>query len=254
MYKALKSMVRQIEISEKIYLIAKELNRIEPQKEHYFCEAGANDGITCSNTYKLEEIFWKGILIEPSKKAFEKLVINRKNSLNINCCLGEQNGPKLLKGTFAEGGLMSTVKNDLKIRDSSAHKKNIFAKILRKLKINAMIKENYVIAKSFSEIINENNYPRIDIFTLDVEGFELEVLKGISDEHNPRIMVIETRMDSAFEINTLMLNKGYSLRLCLSNFSKEKNPMWTEDHQDYLWVLNEDLNANKSLNSLDSLN
>tara|TARA_Y200000002_G_C22651001_1_gene651313 strand:+ start:117 stop:872 length:756 start_codon:yes stop_codon:yes gene_type:complete len=242
-----------IEMVMDIFLIAKNLNQLEPDRKHYFMEAGAFDGIKQSNSFKLEKIDWQGILIEPCEESFKKLLINRSECVKINCCLGAQNGPKLLKGTFLKGGLMATVKSNLKKRDSSSTKKDVISKIFRKFKINPMVREKYVPAKTFSEIIEETKYPKIDIFILDVEGYEIEVIKGIKKQHNPRILIVETRKNNSFEINDLMLDKGYSLKLNLSNFNKIDNPTWSADHQDYLWVLDNDINASKSVQKLSSL-
>ena len=43
-----------------------------------FLDIGANDGITLSNVRALAEMGWKGCLIEPSKKAYNKAVENYK--------------------------------------------------------------------------------------------------------------------------------------------------------------------------------
>ena len=74
---------------------------------------------------------------------------------------------------------MATVKSNLKERDSSSTKRDVISKIFRKFKINPMVREKYVHAKTFSEIIEETKYPKIDIFILDVEGYEIEVIIGI---------------------------------------------------------------------------
>lgn len=48
----------------------------------YFIEIGASDGIFLSNTYLLERQYkWTGICCEPIPSRFEKLVINRPNSI-----------------------------------------------------------------------------------------------------------------------------------------------------------------------------
>lgn len=47
------------------------------QKKGVFIDVGANDGITFSNTYALEQIGWTGICIEPHPDIFLKLRGNR---------------------------------------------------------------------------------------------------------------------------------------------------------------------------------
>ena len=48
----------------------------------YFVEVGASDGIELSNSFLLETKYkWKGICCEPIPLRFQKLVVNRPNSI-----------------------------------------------------------------------------------------------------------------------------------------------------------------------------
>ena len=66
------------------------------KKRGYFCEIGAADGVSLSNTYYLEKkLKWKGILCEPSIYWKNKLKKNRKNSLIIFNAIDGFDGNKL---------------------------------------------------------------------------------------------------------------------------------------------------------------
>ena len=53
-------------------------------RDGFYIECGANDGITQSNTYKLEtDKNWKGILIEPSEIKINQCKNNR--SIIVKC-------------------------------------------------------------------------------------------------------------------------------------------------------------------------
>ena len=85
-----------------------------------YIECGANDGITQSNTYHLEKYRnWGGILIEPSKTAFDNCVKNRDPSRNIffNCALVASDEIRMACGDF-DGSLKASM--------GGRHKKNIF--------------------------------------------------------------------------------------------------------------------------------
>ena len=59
----------------------------------FFIEIGANDGIKLSNTYLLEKKYkWKGICCEPNPIIFEKLLLNRPNSICFNQAVYNQSG------------------------------------------------------------------------------------------------------------------------------------------------------------------
>lgn len=51
-----------------------------------FVDVGANDGITGSMTYNLEQNGWSGILIEPNPILIEELK-NKRTSIIINCVI-----------------------------------------------------------------------------------------------------------------------------------------------------------------------
>jgi FkbM family methyltransferase len=57
-----------------------------------FCEVGAYDGITSSNTLLFEELGWTGILIEPDPEMAWKCIQNRK-AITWCCAVGSFNGP-----------------------------------------------------------------------------------------------------------------------------------------------------------------
>lgn len=75
-----------------------------------FIEVGALDGMTQSNTKLLEECFdWRGLLIEPSLKAYKQSVVNRPLAHTFHCALGshEQNG-SIIYGDF-DGNPMASI-------------------------------------------------------------------------------------------------------------------------------------------------
>lgn len=59
-----------------------------PSQPGVFVEAGANDGVSQSNTYALERRFgWEGLLIEPLPKLAEWARKTRKKSIVLQTCL-----------------------------------------------------------------------------------------------------------------------------------------------------------------------
>ena len=147
-----------------------------------------------------------------------------------------------IQGTFCEGSLMSSADPELMSRTPRAKKSfigAIFISITQGL-LDSSPATIEVSAKTIDKLLEENQISGIDNFILDVEGFEIEALRGFGFNPKPRVMIIETRYKDAAEINNFMLSKGYILCANFSNFSKEISSTFTEDHQDFVWVSSKD--------------
>ena len=157
----------------------------------FFLEAGANDGYSQSNTYYLEKSRgWSGILVEGIPELYGQCVQERANSKVVQAALvdAEYNKPSV-KMHYA--GLMSVV--DLSLKDE-----HLQAAHLRKGLELQHLDETYTIevtAVTLESILDEQLEGRcIDFFSLDVEGYELNVLKGTNlDKHRPKFLLVEAR-------------------------------------------------------------
>jgi FkbM family methyltransferase len=170
----------------------------------YFIEMGAHDGVHNSNTLYYEKYKnWHGLLIEPSL-FFSKLINNRskKNKFFNNGC-SEFNGK-----TDAEllgSGDYSTCKDlvDQKYLDWHSKKQ-------KDTKKNISI--THIKLKTLNSILIESAAPKlVDFFSLDVEGMEMKVLRGIDfDYFNFKYLLVECVDQNKFEeINKFLLNKNY---------------------------------------------
>jgi FkbM family methyltransferase len=190
----------------------------------FFIEAGSNDGVLQSNTLYLERIKnWKGILIEPSIFAYNKCVINRKKSICYNCALVESDLIKNVSGDF-DGSLMSSVDG-------------------KRLNNNKLLEvESRTLTSILDEFTKENSLKKIDFFSLDVEGYELNVLKGLDiNKYRPIYILIEIYTKDIEEITKYMFNNNYELICNLSDFNLQNNPHWDGTHNDYLFKIKENI-------------
>jgi FkbM family methyltransferase len=186
-------------------------------KNGFYIEAGANNGIFQSYTYELEKNGWKGILIEPSIVSYNECLKNRKSdNIFFNCALVSDDNIKKISGDFNSGSLMSSVNGN-------------------RLKNNQLIE---VSATTISSILKQCNISDIDLFSLDVEGYEIDVLNGLDfNIYKPKYFVIEIYLNEYDLIYKLLNDNGYKMITNLTNYNKIEYPKWDGLHNDYLFKL-----------------
>ena len=161
---------------------------IRPEAGGFFIEAGANDGVTQSNSFFLEKkLSWTGLMVEPVPRLAEVCTINRPNSIVLNAALVAPSdaGTRI---PIVDVDLMSVVNRPSDITQASEET------ILEAEDVQG-ISRNHVYAegRTLTSILEEVEAPPIDFFSLDVEGFELEVLKGLDiKKYAPKWILIET--------------------------------------------------------------
>ena len=187
----------------------------------FFIEAGANDGISQSNTFLYEKEYgWNGLLIEPNPSKYIQCKNNRPNSIVENYALVSKNYEyDFIDGDFDHedynGSLMAMVLDEGDWCD------DVMKESQRTRKENQNIIK--VPAITLDKLLEKHNIKKIDFFSLDVEGYEISVLNGFDiEKFLPTYMLIETttyqnRIDDIFEY---MENKNYKVieRLSCNDF------------------------------------
>ncbi len=167
----------------------------------FFIEAGANDGISQSNTLYFEKYKnWQGILIEAIPELADKCRVNRSKSVVENYALVPFDyGQDYIKVYYCN--LMSFVDGAMK---SEEEKKVQLKAGCQVQNINHSYEIN-VPATTLTAIIDKYGVENIDLFSLDVEGFELDVLQGIDfDKYQPKFMLIEVRLRDRKAIDSFL--------------------------------------------------
>lgn len=189
----------------------------------FYIELGANDGLTQSNTAFFEfHRNWSGVLIEPSPSAFEKCRVNRPKSACFNYACVADSTTEFISGDF-NGNLMSSIDGK---RCGSSQLVNVPCTTL----------------ESILDKIGGD--PDIDFMSLDVGGYELEILKGLKlEKYTPNFILIEIYNKDYTNIIRYMHDHNYACVLNFSNYNRIDNPHWDGEHNDYLFVHNYILNV-----------
>jgi hypothetical protein len=95
-----------------------------------------------------------------------------------------------------------------------------------------------VRARTLQSILTQHNIINVDFFSLDVEGYEMEAIKGI-DFTKTRIQAIMIEVYSHIKdkIDQHLSDNGYRPGVNISNFSKKTHPSWDGTHNDFLYIL-----------------
>jgi FkbM family methyltransferase len=128
-----------------------------------YIEAGANDGIFQSRSLEfIDNDQYFGILVEPVLYSYERCLRNRSNNTKIyNCALVD----------------FDHTEPTIEIHHHSLHSAMT---TLIKSSSQPYNEKTKVLARTLDSILEENDIRNIETFYLDVEGYELNVLKGIN--------------------------------------------------------------------------
>ena len=160
-----------------------------------FVEAGGNDGITQSNTYYLEKgLRWTGVLVEAIPELYAKCKKNRRNAQVFHGALvaSDFEGDTL---TMRYANLMSVAEGAMDSKDLEDH-------VQEGLECQH-IDESYSVdvqVLTFDQVLTDAGVTEIDFMSLDLEGYELQAMRGMDFERfRPKYILIEVRDLEAME-------------------------------------------------------
>lgn len=157
----------------------------------YFVEIGAYDGVSLSNTLKLEEHGWNGLCIEPNPKLYEQLIKNRKCSCSKLAVHNKNNEVVKFQCGDVYGGIQSYLDHEA-----------------AKIGANDIISVETI---TLNDILIKYNAPKnIEYISIDTEGNELQILESFpienwnislwTIEHNDHVRNNTTRSTSIINI------------------------------------------------------
>ena len=142
--------------------------------EGYFVEIGANDPVNGSQTWLLEKIGWSGVLVEPLPAKAELIRAQRPRSyLFVGAATDPAKVGELVLYVGEFDALSTTAKDPGRYDPAYAG-------------------EIRVPAKTMDHILEQAGAGKIDFLSLDTEGTELDVLRGLDlTRWQPRLILME---------------------------------------------------------------
>jgi len=159
-------------------------------REGYFVEVGANEPQRASQTWELERRGWRGILVEPQPDLAERLRRERNAQVVAAACSRPENGGRRM--TLQLAGPHSSMTEVV----PGATK---FGRI-------------EVPVLTLDAILQQAGAPApIDFVSIDVEGHELDVLRGFDlARWQPRLILIEDHL-AQLAVHRHLTRAGYRL-------------------------------------------
>ncbi|MHC5110658.1 MAG: FkbM family methyltransferase [Planctomycetota bacterium] len=178
----------------------------------YFIEVGAYDGVNLSNTYFLEQMGWKGLLLEPIAQLARMAAVARPGSQVAWTAAGKRGSRGKAKFTVANN---VPVLSFLKADDEHAQRCIREGATLIEIEVPITSLDSLLVdvrrksPPEKSPWVKKHGW-RIDLVSIDTEGCELDVLDGFDlDRFKPRILVIENDRPSGDEIQPYLTRRGY---------------------------------------------
>ena len=168
----------------------------------YFVDVGAHDGASFSNTLAFEESGWRGVCIEAHPDYIERLTLMRPHSEIVHAAAGPQNLSSVTLYATPFGFLSTVDLSDVATLDSTQGYDSQGRFVAQ------------VPMMTLDVILHGVNAPNnVDLICIDTEGYEVEVLKGLTlSWWRPRILMLEA-FDAAHKEKVIqwMAGSGYKL-------------------------------------------
>ena len=179
-------------------------------RKGFFLDIGANDGVTLSNTYALQLQEWKGVLIEPSEEAFNRIKV-RYGVQMFNVAIGTEDG----HCTFHEMG------NHLNAGDVSLL--STIKKTELKRWPGVEFKERMTEVWTYKTLLKHSPLKFFDFISIDAEGVDYEILEQIDLRYTDMVCIEHNSNPDLFQLIKEYCNKAGLTKKLLNNL---ENVIW----------------------------
>jgi FkbM family methyltransferase len=179
-------------------------------RKGFFLDIGANDGQTLSNTYALQLQEWKGVLIEPSEEAFNRIKV-RYGVQKFNVAIGTEDG----HCTFHEMG------NHLNAGDVSLL--STIKKTELKRWPGVEFKERMTEVWTYKTLLKHSPLKFFDFISIDAEGVDYEILEQIDLKYTDMVCIEHNSNPDLFQLIKEYCNNAGLYKCLLNNL---ENVIW----------------------------
>jgi FkbM family methyltransferase len=149
------------------------------KKSGFYIDIGANDPSSDSVTKRFYDKGWRGINIEPQKRFFDLLCMERPGDINLNIGISDTEGVLNFREYTGHG--LSTFAKDI-MDEYERHPSEITKHTDYEVRV-----------RTLEDVLSENNVGEISFMKVDVEGYEYEVLRSNNwKKYLPEIICIES--------------------------------------------------------------
>lgn len=157
-------------------------------------DVGAHDGVETSNTFLLEQLGWRVLCVEASPEA-EKYLRHNRDFVWMGACADYDGEGEFWLNDKCPGAL-SALKPVLDRDDWKPEPGTNF-------------KPYRVQVRTLDSLLAENGFETLNVVSIDVEGGEMDVLRGFDiDRWRPRALVVE-QWDDRGEVYRHLTAHGY---------------------------------------------
>lgn len=178
----------------------------------FFVEVGAYDGVTLSNTFFLEQMGWRGILIEPIPELAQRAAQSRPRSRVVQGACSRSGSSGTATFTVAKNvPVLSYLSADeghvQRCRDEGAELVPIEVPVFAL--DDVLLSERTSAPPALSPWRHSGGW-EVDLVSIDTEGAEMDVLGGFNlDRFRPAVLVIENDRPAGSEIEPYLESRGY---------------------------------------------
>ncbi|HVM49674.1 MAG TPA: FkbM family methyltransferase [Candidatus Acidoferrum sp.] len=159
----------------------------------FFVEVGANEPSSLSQTWLLEQKGWEGILVEPQPACCERLRASRRRSRTFQAACGapEQKGKAVFHvAAQSDRSALATQRLDADVT------------VTERIEVEVV---------TLDELLAQAGNRKPDFVSIDVEGTELDVLRGFSlSRHRPDLLIVEDHV-ADLRLHSYLGGQGYKL-------------------------------------------